>query len=92
MAHRGSTVEFLLLKRFSVGIAVEYSSCSILNYVFACSFYVGQPGGHLLLKSWNLGFPLVLFSLCRFIICIPFPFDVRDRMWNMILSLPFHLL
>ena len=28
-AHRGSTVVFLLLQRFSVGFAVEYSSCFI---------------------------------------------------------------
>ena len=26
-----------------------------------CSFYLGQPGGHLLGKSCPLGFPLVLF-------------------------------
>ena len=28
--HRGSTVVFLLLQRYNVGLAVEYSSCFIL--------------------------------------------------------------
>ena len=37
-AHRGSTVGFLMLQSFSVGFAVEYSSCiSLLNlYLYVC--------------------------------------------------------
>ena len=36
--HRGSTVGFLLLQRFSVGLPVEYSSCFIS--VFNLDLYV----------------------------------------------------
>ena len=35
LTHRGSTVGFLLLQRFRVDLGVEYSSCSILIYMFA---------------------------------------------------------
>ena len=41
-AHRCSTVGFLLLQRFSVGLAVEYSSCFIsvfLIYIFDVSMH-----------------------------------------------------
>ena len=40
-SHRGSTVGFLLFKHFSVGLAVEYSSCfiSVLNLDFYVSCF-----------------------------------------------------
>ena len=40
-AHRGPTVGFLLFQRFSVGLAIEYSSCfiSVLNLdLYVCCF------------------------------------------------------
>ena len=40
-ALRGSTVEFLLLQRFSMGLAAEYPSCfiSALNFdIYVCCF------------------------------------------------------
>ena len=67
--------------------------CSVCQYLSAfglpLTFYLGYPVGHLLGKSCRLRFPLVLFLFhAIFIVCVPFPFGVWERMWNWIVSLP----
>ena len=48
-------------------------------------------------KFWEELFP-VSFHLCRFyfsvvlFVCVPFPFGVKGRMWNSVVSVPDHFL
>ena len=51
-AHRGSTAGFLLIQHFSVGLAVEYSSCliSVLNLDFCVSCFWCVWRG---LRAWS---------------------------------------
>ena len=50
--------------------------------------------GHLLGKSCPLGFSLVLFFIFNAVLTVgvAFPFGVKGRMWNSIVSVPDHCL
>ena len=56
--------------------------------------YLGPPCGHLLGKSCPLGFSLVFFFFFSavLIVGVTFPFGVKGRKWNSILSTPNHCL
>ena len=49
------------------------------------SFFLGQPCGHLLGKSWPLGFPLMLFYFMLSWLFV----GIWGRMWNLIASSTF---
>ena len=75
-------------------LSLRWAHTHFVGFVMSqliCWSSLGLPAGHLLGKSWPLGFPLVLFYFMPSFF-VPFPCGVRGRKRNSIVSVPDHCL